>query len=174
MTWCNFYPRRNRGSSINYKVSGMVLTHSDSKEHNFDDSKYWKFRLAGSYLLLKSRMLVSLKMKGTLNFPTISAFLAYILASSSVHLTCRFITSWRCAVYGYNRNSTNKRSQVKVLKAKYDFSCCSFKTVYLFPFCFQWLLADFQSTVVTTAIRRAGTETELNCNNFKFKHCKPG
>jgi len=45
MTWSNFHPRRNRRLSINYKLSGMVLTQSDSKEHTFDDSKYWKFRL---------------------------------------------------------------------------------------------------------------------------------
>lgn len=153
-------------------MSGRVLTNSDSKEHNFDDSKNWKFRLAGSCLLLKSRMFVSLEMKGTLNFPTISSFLICILTSSSVHLTCRFNTSWRFAVYGYNRNSTNKSLQVEVLKAKYDFSCCSFKTVHLFQFFFKWLLSystgDFQSTVVTTGIRRAWTETDPNCNNFKF------
>jgi hypothetical protein len=53
----------------------MALTHSDSKEHTFDDSKNWKFRLAGACLLLKSRTFFSLKVKGTLNFPTISAFL---------------------------------------------------------------------------------------------------
>ena len=153
-------------------MSGTVLTHSDSKEHNFDDSKNWNFRLAGSCLLLKSCMFVSLKMKGTLNFPTISSFLRGILVSSSVHLTCRFITSWRCTVYGYNRNSTNKGLQ------EYDFACCSFKAVHLFQFCFTWLLSystgDLQSTVVTTGIRRAWTETDLNCKNFKFKHCKPG
>ena len=38
----------------------------------------------------------------------------------------------------------------------------------------EYSTGDFQSTVVTTAIRRAGTETDLNCNNFKFKHCLPG
>jgi hypothetical protein len=108
-------------------------------------------------------------MKGPLNFPTISAFLTGILASSSVHLKCRFITSWRCAVYGYNRNLANKSSQVEVLKAKHDFSCCSFTTAYLFQFFFTWLhsysTANFQCTVVTTGIRRAWTGTDLNCNN---------
>ena len=89
MTRSNFHPRRNRRSSINYKLSGMVLTQSDTKEHTFDNSKNWKFRLAGSSLLLKSRMFFSLKMKGALNLPNISAFLTGILASSSVHFTCR-------------------------------------------------------------------------------------
>ena len=54
-----------------------------------------------------------------------------------------------------------------------------FHAVHLFRFCFIRLLsygtADFQPTLITSAIRRAGTEMDLNCNIFfKFKHCKPG